>query len=268
MENKKKKIISLILCGAILISTCVTGNVKVHADSTQESASGPAITPTEAPTATPTATPVPTPAVDVSQIKISRTSGIFMAKKKVTLTITGTTSAVTWTSLNPKVATVSETGVVKGLKKGSTIIQAAVDGITLTCKVTIVPKMTKKDFSKFNGENFVAFCERKGYDYGYAWNGQWKGTSKKKSTYRKIKIGASKAKVQKAYGELTFKKCSKKDPFTKMKGLKKNKVKKYADVKYGKYRIRFYMNKKNKVVAIIYACNIGKIKKKALKQYI
>ena len=52
-----------------------------------------------------------------------------------------------------------------------------------------------------------------------------------------------------------------------MKGLKKNKVKKYADVTYGKYRIRFYVNSKNKVVAIIYACNIGKIKKKALKSY-
>jgi len=263
MENRKKKFLSLVLCGTLLFGICAMGNERVLADSTTETVSGPAITPTEAPTQP----PLPTPTVDVSQIKISRTSGIFMAKKKVALTITGTTSPVTWTSLDSKVATVSETGVVQGVKKGNTVIQAAVDGITLTCNVTIVPKMAKKDFSKFNGENFVAFCERKGYDYGYAWSGQWKGTSKKKSTYRKIKIGASKTKVQKAYGELTFKKCTKKDPFTQMKGLKKNKVKKYADVKYGKYRIRFYMNKKNKVVAIIYACNIGKIKKKALKQY-
>ena len=125
----------------------------------------------------------------------------------------------------------------------------------------------KKDFSKFNSENFVNFCQRYGYNHGYAWNGQWKGGSKKKATARGIKIGASKTKVQKAYGELTWKKCTSKDPFSKMKGLKKNKVKTYGDAVYGKYRIRFYLNSKKKVVAIIFACNISKIKKKHLKKY-
>ena len=43
---------------------------------------------------------------------------------------------------------------------------------------------------------------------------------RKKATARGIKIGASKTKVQKAYGELTWKKCTSKDPFSKMKGLK------------------------------------------------
>ena len=52
-----------------------------------------------------------------------------------------------------------------------------------------------------------------------------------------------------------------------MKGLKKNKVKTYGDAVYGKYRIRFYLNSKKKVVAIIFACNISKIKKKHLKKY-
>lgn len=127
--------------------------------------------------------------------------------------------------------------------------------------------MAKKDFSKFNSENFVNFCQRYGYNHGYAWNGQWKGGSKKKATARGIKIGASKTKVQKAYGELTWKKCTSKDPFSKMKGLKKNKVKTYGDAVYGKYRIRFYLNSKKKVVAIIFACNISKIKKKHLKKY-
>ena len=264
MQKEKKRMLCLILCGILLLGVSAPKCQVAEANTTENTTvSGPAITPTQQPDVT----PAPTPSVDVSQIKISRTSGIFMAKKKVTLEITGTTSLVTWSSLDSKIATVNENGVVKGLKKGKTVIQASVDGITLSCHVTIVPKMTKKDFSKFNGENFIAFCQRKGYNYGYAWSGQWKGGSKKKSTYRNIKIDASKAKVQKAYGELTFKKCTKKDPFTKMKGLKKNKVKTYADVKYGKYRIRFYMNKKNKVVAIIYACNIGKIKAKALKEY-
>ena len=101
----------------------------------------------------------------------------------------------------------------------------------------------------------------------YAWVGQWKGRSKKKSTYRGIKIGSSTSKVKKKYGEFTLKKCTKKDPFTRTKGLKKSKVKKYTDMKYGKYRIRFYFDKKNKVAAIIYSCNLSRIKKRALKKY-
>lgn len=190
-----------------------------------------------------------------------------MVGKTLKPVITGTTSTVTWTSANEKIAKVDETGKIKALKKGKTVITAAVDGITKTCEITVVAKMAKKDFSKFNSENFVNFCQRYGYNHGYAWNGQWKGGSKKKATARGIKIGASKTKVQKAYGELTWKKCTSKDPFSKMKGLKKNKVKTYGDAVYGKYRIRFYLNSKKKVVAIIFACNISKIKKKHLKKY-
>lgn len=273
-KNMSKIVLGLAMCGAFFFGISAVGNESVQAEdsvgipSSEQAAnvSGAAVQTT--PTPTPPSTPTPTP-VDVSKIKLNKTKGVFMAGKKVTLSITGTNSTVTWKSVNPKIATVSTKGVMKGVKKGKTVIEASVDGITLKCNVTIVPKMTKKDFGKFNGENFVSWCQRKGYNHGYAWNGQWKGGSKKKTTYRKIKIGASKTKVQNAYGELSIKKCTSKDPFTKMKGLKKNKVKTYADVVYAsKYRIRFYFNKNNKVVAIIYACNIGKIKKSALKKYI
>ena len=243
-----KRVLGLVLCTALTLGVCSSTYVKQT--KAEETTSGSAVT-----------------VVDPANIILNRTSGIFMAGKKVALTISGTPNAVTWVSQDPTIATVDETGVVVGVKAGKTIIEARVDGVVRQCSVTIVSKMTKKDFSKFSGENFVSYCVRKGYDGGYAWLGQWKGGSKKKSTYRKIKIGASKTKVQNAYGELTWNKCKSKDPFTKMKGLKKNKVKTYGDVKYGKYRIRFYLNKKNKVVAIILACNIGKIKKRALKAY-
>ncbi len=215
-------------------------------------------------------TPAPTP-INITGVKINKTKTVIMAKKKVTLKLSGLPAAnvpVTWKSGNVKVATVSATGVVRGVAKGKTVIAAQVGTGVFQCTITVVPKMVKKDFSKFNGENFVAYCRRKGYNNGYAWVGQWKGKSKKKKTYRGIKIGASAEKVKKAYGEFTLKKCKSKDPFTKMKGLKKNKVKKYGDMTYGKYRIRFYFNKKNKVVAIIYACNIGRIKKSSLRKYI
>ena len=268
MQKRNKKIWSAVLCASLVLGLMVSASVNVNAEENQQgnsstatTATGSAVEPTAVPT--PTATPV-----DVSKIAISKKSAIIMVGKTVKPVITGTESPVTWKSANEKIATVDETGKIKGKKKGKTVISASVDGITLNCTVTVVAKMGKKDFDKFNSENFVYYCQRHGYNNGYAWNGQWKGGSKKKTTARGIKIGSTKAKIQRAYGELTWKKCTSKDPFTKMKGLKRNKVKTYGDATYGKYRIRFYLNSKKKVVAIIFACNIQKIKKKHLKKYL
>ncbi|MCH5252974.1 MAG: Ig-like domain-containing protein [Lachnospiraceae bacterium] len=261
-----KFIFAAVICLLLVFGLSISGNRKAIA---QEEGTDSAIA-TEEPTVSSSPTPVPTP-IDITEVTINKTKTVIMAKKKVTLKLSGLPAAdipVTWTSTNPKVATVSDAGVVKGISKGTAVIEARVGTGIFRCTITVVSKMVKKDFSKFNGENFVSFCKRKGYNYGYAWVGQWKGKSKKKKTYRGIKIGASTTKVKNAYGEFTLNKCKKKDPFTKMKGLKKNKVKTYADMTYGKYRIRFYFNKKKKVVAIIYACNIGRIKKSALRQYI
>ena len=266
MKRNRIKLWSAVLSMSLVLGSMAAGGVTSSAQEmpsestagTVSAASGSAVAPSADPTAVP---------VDVSQIAISKKKAIIMAGKTVQPKITGTTSAVTWQSANEKIASVDETGKIKAKKKGSTTITASVDGIVLSCAVTVVPKMTKKDFSKFNSENFVHYCQRYHYNNGYAWSGQWKGGSKKKTTARGIKIGAKKSKVQSAYGELTWKKCTSKEPFSRMKGLKKNKVKTYGDVTYGKYRIRFYLNSKKKFVAIIFACNINKIKKKHLKKY-
>ncbi len=301
-----KKWVALMLCGALFFAGTVTDFSSVKAEDSLKpgtdtsGSTGSAVTTevpvptaTPEPTAVPTATPEPTPSVDVttivSMMKISNTTVHLMNGKKKTLTLsleaTGdeandTTkktyllehaSEIVWSSSDETVAVVTGNGLtasVKGVKKGTAEITAKVWETEFKCTFSVVAKMGKKDFGKFNGENFVNFCQRKNYDKGYAWAGQWLGGSKKKTTYRGVKVGNKKSKVNKLYGDLSWKKCSSKDPFTKMKGLKKNKVKKYGDVTYGKYRIRFYLNKSNKVVAIILACNIGKIKKKALKGYL
>ena len=87
------------------------------------------------------------------------------------------------------------------------------------------------------------------------------GRKQEKSNSPRHQNWCIKTKVQKAYGELTWKKCTSKDPFSKMKGLKKNKVKTYGDAVYGKYRIRFYLNSKKKVVAIIFAATSQRLRK-------
>lgn len=276
MRKNNRKGWSMVLCLSLVLGAMVSGTVRSSAEEVQTGSadlnsgtstvvSGSAVEPSVTPDTDPT--PMPTP-VDVTKIAISKSKAILMVGKTVKPVITGTESPITWKSADEAIATVDEIGKITGKKKGKTVITASMDGISQTCEVTVVAKMAKKDFNKFNSENFVHYCQRHGYNRGYAWNGQWKGGSKKKTTARGIKIGATKSKIHSAYGELTWKKCSSKDPFTKMKGLKKNKVKTYGDVTYGKYRIRFYLNSKKKVVAIIFACNINKIKKKHLKKYI
>jgi len=53
----------------------------------------------------------------------------------VQLKIKGNYSAATWTSSNPNVATVSETGLVKRVGSGTATITATADGHVLTCIV-------------------------------------------------------------------------------------------------------------------------------------
>ena len=270
MKKNTCKLLSGILSMALMLGAITAGGTKASAlqapqvPTDSETSSGVSSGPAVQPSAEPTITPIP---VDVSQITISKITAIIRVGKTVTPVITGTNSPVTWSSADAEIATVDETGVVTGKKTGKTTITASVDGIIRICTVTVVAKMTNKDFSKFNSENFIHYCKRYHYDTGFAWNGQWKGGSKKKKTARGITIGSKKSKIQNAYGELTWKRCTSRDPFSQMKGLKKNKVKTYGDVAYGKYRIRFYLNSKKKVVAIIFACNINKIKKKHLKKY-
>ncbi|MBQ7862017.1 MAG: Ig-like domain-containing protein [Clostridia bacterium] len=55
-----------------------------------------------------------------------------------------TIQSVTWTSSDPSVATVSSTGLVKGLKKGTTIITCRTNngGKTATCTISVVKRVT------------------------------------------------------------------------------------------------------------------------------
>lgn len=54
------------------------------------------------------------------------------------LVVSGTDSAVTWTSADPSVAAVSDTGLVsRGSQRGMTTVTASVDGQTLACIVRV-----------------------------------------------------------------------------------------------------------------------------------
>ena len=75
--------------------------------------------------------PAPTgPTLSATQITLDA------AGKTNQLQVTGTESAVTWSSDQPDIATVGTDGTVTAVAKGSATITATVDGQTLTCSVT------------------------------------------------------------------------------------------------------------------------------------
>ena len=70
-------------------------------------------------------------------VKLSR-SAISVAKgKTTTLKVSGTTKTVKWSSSNKAIATVTQKGVVKGVKKGKAVIKAVVGSKTYKCTVTV-----------------------------------------------------------------------------------------------------------------------------------
>lgn len=104
-----------------------------------------------------------TPSAGVSEIQAATKIKLNYTKKTIyvgdtlCLRISGTSKKVTWSSSNKKVATVSSKGVIKGIKKGTAIITAKVNGKKYTCKVTVKENI-KLNYSKVTineGDTFV-----------------------------------------------------------------------------------------------------------------
>ena len=77
-------------------------------------------------------------AVRVIDPKLNKKSASLKVKKSVKLKVKNASGApVTWTSSNPSVASVSASGKVKALKKGSCRIYAVVGGKKLSCKIKV-----------------------------------------------------------------------------------------------------------------------------------
>ncbi len=74
---------------------------------------------------------------DASNAALNKTDFTASVGENVTLKVTGTDAAVTWSIDDSSVASISGGGVVKGIKSGKTKAHAVVGGKTLTCIVRI-----------------------------------------------------------------------------------------------------------------------------------
>lgn len=76
------------------------------------------------------------PWVSDANLSLNKTDfTLYSDNPDVQMKVKGTDSPVVWASENPNVASISETGVVKWVGKGTTNITATVDGQVLTCIV-------------------------------------------------------------------------------------------------------------------------------------
>ncbi|MGN0553371.1 MAG: Ig domain-containing protein [Oscillospiraceae bacterium] len=73
-----------------------------------------------------------------ASVKLNKTSISLTKGYSTTLSVSGTTSSVTWSTGNKNIATVSSSGKVIGKKVGSTYIYAKTGSTTLKCKVNVV----------------------------------------------------------------------------------------------------------------------------------
>lgn len=78
--------------------------------------------------------------VQANNLKLNATDITITENITKKLKIFGTKAKVKWTSNNKRIATVSTDGAVKGIKKGTTYINAKVGKKTLKCKVTVKEK--------------------------------------------------------------------------------------------------------------------------------
>ena len=76
------------------------------------------------------------PWVSDADLSLNKTDfTLYSGNPDVQMKVKGTDSPVVWASENPNVASISDTGVVKWVGKGTTNITATVDGQVLTCIV-------------------------------------------------------------------------------------------------------------------------------------
>lgn len=90
-------------------------------------------------------------------LKLSPTSlNVYVGKtQKITATTKGTSGSIAWTSSSPTVAGISSSGVVTGKKPGAATITAKVNGVSATCKVTVLKNKFPNNAFTWNGHTYA-----------------------------------------------------------------------------------------------------------------
>lgn len=97
--------------------------------------------------------------VQASNMKLNANTVTINKNATKTLKVLGAKSKIKWTSNNKKIATVTSTGVVKGISKGTTYVNAKVGNKTLKCKVTVKLEQGSRElpFSAYQNKTITLY---------------------------------------------------------------------------------------------------------------
>lgn len=99
---------------------------------------------------------VPAFQASAAALALNKTSIILVVGQTYALKFNKTVKKAVWTSSDKKVVTVSKTGVVNGIKKGSAVVAAKVGKKTYKCKVAVeAPKLSLSKKSVKAGTSFA-----------------------------------------------------------------------------------------------------------------
>lgn len=89
-------------------------------------------------------------------VKISKTKATLVKGQTLQLKVTGTSKTVKWSTSKTSVATVSSSGKVTAVAKGTATITAKVGSKSYTCKVTVeTPSLSKKSLTLVKGTSYT-----------------------------------------------------------------------------------------------------------------
>lgn len=100
--------------------------------------------------------------VTVKNPKLNLTKKTITVGKSFNIKITGQVGTPKFSSSNKKVTTVTSSGKVKGIKKGTATIKVKTNGLTLKCKVTVQPNYQKYKGTWKKGKNKIVIKSVKG----------------------------------------------------------------------------------------------------------
>ncbi|MGN1418196.1 MAG: Ig-like domain-containing protein, partial [Acutalibacteraceae bacterium] len=116
--------------------------------------------------------------------------------KNLVATVNGASTKVTWSSSNKSIATVSDSGVVKGVKSGTCTITAAANGVKTTCTVKVEYVKIIKVIKSFDKLNNTISSDKTTEVFGYLYDGSIDAVQIGQTFYYQFKKGTKAVRVK------------------------------------------------------------------------
>lgn len=147
--------------------------------------------------------PISNAKIEAASVYLSRSSQSVTKGEGFTLRLYNYSKGITWYSGNKKIATVTSSGYVKGINKGTTFIYAKIAGKTYSCKVTVeTPYISKTSITLYTGSTYRLAMN--GNTQKATWASSTTRIAKVSSTGLVTAVSAGKTNIKATVGKKTY----------------------------------------------------------------